>query len=229
MPAPASLLGRQARVVVSPKPITLSETCNILTVLHSFGPVSHFFNPRYVPALKLQSQDTFYVNFTESSSLDNALAATPFTVEVGDNTMDPEEADPFNVRGFWDRKKLERKTFRCAVFDHARSQRPNARWNQQLREGNPYHGPFRVDRLAVSFQDLMRQGVPFPEIADSFQKRHLGEPDRARFEQEAGRSSFYTTVESGETTGGLMERWRENAKSEEAIGQVEGEKGHVGS
>lgn len=214
MSALTSILARPARITVSPKPSTLHETCAILKTLQSFGAVTHFFNPRYVPALKKQSRLNFYVDFKERGAFDKVLAAAPFTVEVGHDAVDPEEADPFNVRGFWDRKKVERKTFRCAVFDDAaKDQGSNRIWNRLLLQGNPYHGPFRVDTLAVSFEDLMRQGAPAPEFADCFQKRHLNEADRAKFEQEAKRHSFYTTADNGEVTGGLMHAWREGLES----------------
>jgi hypothetical protein len=226
-----SILTRQARIAVSPKPSTLLETCAILKTLQSFGAVTHFFNPRYVPALKKQSHLNFYVGFKESGTLDKALAAAPFTVEVGHDAVDPEEADPFNVRGFWDRKKVERKTFRCAVFDDddARDQGSNRTWNQLLLQGNPYHGPFRVDTLAGSFEDLMRQGAPAPEFADCFQKRHLNDADRAKFEQEAKRHSFYTTADHGEVTGGLMHTWREGLESKAAMSKIEPEQENLGT
>jgi len=209
MSAPASFLSRQARVLVSPKPMSLSDTSAILKALQSFGPVSNFLNPRYMPYLKSKSQTEFYVTFKESEALDKARIANPLVVDVGHDAVDPEEADPFNVRGLWDRKKVERKTFTCIVYSDIRKRR--------TVEANPYHGPFRVDRLAVSFQDLLRQGAPSAEIADCVQKRHLKEIDRARFEQEAQRLSFYGIGENGEVTGGLMDTWRENLPSKAEV------------
>jgi hypothetical protein len=235
MSVPTSILTRQARLTVSPKPSTLVETCAILKTLQSFGAVTHFFNPRYVPALKAHSHSNFYVGFKESGTLEKVLAAAPLTVEVGHDAVDPEEADPFNVRGFWDRKKVERETFRCAVSDEeeeggARDQsHNNSTYNQRILQGNPYHGPFRVDRLAVSFEDLMKQGAPAPEFADCFQKRHLNEADRAKFEQDAQWHSFYTTTDNGQVTGGLMHAWRESLKSKAKIGQVEAERDNLGT
>jgi hypothetical protein len=227
------MLGRQCRLSVSPQPKTLLETCAILKTLQSFGPVTHFFNPRYVPALKGQpsSHLDFDVGFKERAALDKVRAAAPLTVEVGHDAVDPEEADPFNVRGFWDRKKVERKKFKCAVVDQeeATDHRPDRTWNRLLLQGNPYHGPFRVDRLAVSFEDLMRQGAPAPEFADCFQKRRLNEADRAKFEREARRHSFYTTADNGDVTGGLMHTWREGLKSKAAMDQVETERGSLGT
>jgi len=208
MSAPASILSRQARVLVSPKPMSLSETSAILNTLQSFGPVSNFLNPRYTPYFKSKSQTEFYVTFKESEALDKARIANPLVVDVGHDAVDPEEADPFNVRGLWDRKE-ERKTFTCIVYSDIRKRR--------IVEANPYHGPFRVDRLAVSFQDLLRQGAPSAEIADCVQKRHLKEIDRARFEQEAQRLSFYGIGENGEVTGGLMDTWRENLPSKAEV------------
>jgi hypothetical protein len=90
--------------------------------------------------------------------------------------------------------------------------------SRRIVEANPYHGPFRVNRLAVSFQDLKRQGAPSPEFADCAQRRKVSDADRAIFEQEAQRRSFYSTADNGEVTGGLMDTWRENVGSEAAIG-----------
>jgi hypothetical protein len=210
MSAPASFLSRQARILVSPKPVSLSETSAILKALQSFGPVSNFLNPRYMPYLKPKSQTEFYVTFKESEALDKARMANPLVVDVGHDAVDPDEADPFNVRGLWDRKKVERKTFTCFVYPDGKNRRPV--------EANPYHGPFRVDRLAVSFQDLLRQGAPSTEIADCVRKRHLNKSDRARLEQEAQRLSFYSIGENGEVTGGLMDTWRENLGSKAEVG-----------
>ena len=131
-------------------------------------------------------------------------------LDVGHDATDPEEADPFNVRGLWDRKKVERKTIRCEVYSDIRTSHPRSTWNQRIVEANPYHGPFRVDRLAVSFQDLMMQGAPSPEFADCFQKRHISEADRAKLEQDAQRSSVHRTGENGQLVGGLMDTWRKN-------------------
>ena len=229
------MLRRQCRLSVSPRPKTLLETCAILKTLQSFGQVTHFFNPRYVPALKGRPQPSsssssqhldLYVGFKEGATLDKVRAAAPLTVEVGHDAVDPEEADPFNVRGFWDRKKVERKTFTCAVVDRDEAAEEeedhgsNRTWNRLLLQGNPYHGPFRVDRLAASFEDLMRQGAPAPEFADCFQRRPLNEADRAKFEREARRHSFYTTADNGDVTGGLMHTWREGLKSKAAMDQV---------
>ena len=213
MSAPASLLRRQGCVFVSPKPTTLSETSAILKAFQSFGPVTDFQNPRYVPAFKSESFSKFYVTYKDSEALERAKGAGNLVVDVGHDAVDPEEVDPFNVRGFWNRKKVERKSFKCLVYADARTQRPISTWNQQVVEANPYHGPFRVDRLAVSFQDLLKQGAPLPELADCVQKRPLNEADRARFEQGAQHRSFYKTGENGELTGGLMDTWRENLGS----------------
>src|SRR2546423_3861053 len=145
MSATASLLRRQGHIFVSPKPTTLSETSAILKAFQSFGPITNFLNPRYVPALKSQSLSSFYVIYKDSEALEKAKGANPVTVEVGHDAVDPEEADPFNVRGFWDRKKVERKTFRCLVFTDVGTKSSNSTWNQRVVEANPYHGPFRVD------------------------------------------------------------------------------------
>jgi hypothetical protein len=189
--------------------MSLSETSAILKALQSFGPVSSFLNPRYMPYLKSKSQTEFYITFKESEALDKARIANPLLVDLGHDAADPEEADPFNVRGLWDRKRVERKTFTCLVYSDIRE--------RTTVEANPYHGPFRVDRLAVSFQDLLSQGAPSAEIADCARKRHLNETDRVRFEQEAQRQSFYGIGENGEVTGGLMDTWRENLGSKAEV------------
>jgi len=225
MSTAVSLVSRQVRVHVYPTPTTLSETSAILKALQSFGPVTHFLNPRHVPALKSLAPNRFYVHFKESEARQKARLASPLTVDVGHDAVDPEEADPFNVRGFWDRKKVDRKTFKCEVYPDARAEEVNSAWNRRMVEANPYHGPFRVDRLAASFQDLMRQGAPSPEFADCFQKRQVGKADKARFEQKAQLRSFYRTAHNGEVTGGLMYTWRENLGSEAANGQTEPELG----
>lgn len=220
MTAPVSLLRRHARIDVFPNPTTLSETSAILKAFQSFGPICSFLNPRYVLALRSRSPSKLYVKFKENEALEKARLASPLTVHVGHNAVDPEEADPFDVRGIWNRKKVERKTFTCLVAVDSGTYHDGT-CDRQIIEANPYHGPFRVDSLPVSFQDLRKQGAPSAEFADCVQKRQVNQVDRARFEQEARRRSFYRIADNGEVTGGLMDTWRENLGSGAAFGQDE--------
>lgn len=199
----ASSLSRQARLHVTPPPITLAETNAILKALQSFGPVSAFLSPLYVPGLRACPRSTFYAIFNESKALEKAKAASPITVQVGHDFADPKEVDPFNLRGLWDRKQVERKTFHCAVHGETDPYR-----HTRIVEENLYHMPFRLDRLAVSFHDLMKQSTPLPHFADCFQKRHMHDSDKAKFEAEAKARGFYKTDENGDSHDGLMDLWR---------------------
>lgn len=206
-----STIRRQARILITPPPSTLYESNAILKRLQSFGPISTFLNPRYVPVLKSHAPSTFYAIFADVEALDSARAASPLTIEVGHDAVDPEEADPFNVRGLWGRKQVERKTFRCRVHGDNRS---NLR-HRKVIEGNVYNGPFRLDRLAVGFQDLMKQGAPLPEFADSFQNRRMDDSDRAKFEAVAMKTSAWQSNNDSENTSGLMATWRQSVNSDQ--------------
>ena len=74
---------------------------------------------------------------------------------------------------------------------------------------DPLYGPCQRERCS--------RRAPSAEIADCVRKRHLNETDRARFEQEAQRLSFYGIGENGEVTGGLMDTWRENLGSKAEV------------
>lgn len=214
----ASSIARHARIIVTPTPTTLLESTAILKALQSFGPVSTFLNPRYIPALKDRARGTFYAIFSEPRALQTASAASPLAVEVGHDSIDPKEADPFNLRGLWGRKQFKKKTFQCEVYEDYRSSQNRHR---RVIEENVYHGPFRLDRLVVSYEDLMKQGAPLPQIADSFQERQMNDVDRATFEAEAQDRSFYKTKDDGESQGGLMDMWRESIKSQTEISSAE--------
>ncbi len=216
----ASNIARHARIIVTPTPTTLLESTAVLKALQRFGPVSTFLNPRYVLALEDRTRNTFYTIFAEAKALEHAKAASPLAFEVGRDAVDPKEADPFNLRGLWGRKQVERKTFLCEVHqDYPKSSQNRHR---RVIEENVYHGPFRLDRLAVSFEDLMKQGAPLAEFADCVQKRQMDDNDRAKFEAEALEKSFYKTDENGQIRGGLMDTWREGAKSKGESSSVEG-------
>ena len=214
-----SNIARHARIIVTPTPTTLLESTAILKALQTFGPVSTFLNPRYVPALKDGPHNIFYAIFTETKSLEDVKVASPLAFEVGQDAADPKEVDPFNLRGLWSRRQVERKKFLCDVHQDCRKSYQNH--HQRIIKENVYHGPFRLDRLAVSFEDLMKQGVPLAELADCFQKRPMDENDRAKFEAEALRRSFYRADGIGQNWGGLMDTWRESTKTQGDIGTRE--------
>ena len=118
----ASILGRAARLLVTPAPTTLSDSLCILKRLQRFGPVSTFLNPRYVPALSQNSKETdsntatLLAIFASCDSLNTAMHATPLTIETGLDAPDPREEDPYNVRGLRDRIPILSKTFKCIVL-----------------------------------------------------------------------------------------------------------------
>ena len=199
-----STIGRQARVLVSPLPSTLSESKAILNTLQSFGPVSAFLNPRYVPGLKSQPRATFLAIYDETRALDKARAASPLSIDVGHNEPDPKEVDPYNMRGLWDRKRIEKRTFHCEVIEDE-----DVQAHQPIVEENVYHGPFTIDKLPMSFQDLMRQHTPLQELADSFQKTKmtLTEKEKARRARLMKKYSFYSG-EGPPDDEGLMGMWR---------------------
>lgn len=162
-------LGRQALVLVTPTPATLSESSAILKALQNFGPVSCFLNPRYIPALRERSgSKTFLAIFSEVNALEKASQSSPLTVEVGHNEPDPAVEDPFNVRGLASRIPVKRKTFSCEILTDG-----DTGSHLDIVRSSPYYGSFVVDGMAISFQDLTKQGIPLPEFADVFQKHSM--------------------------------------------------------
>src|SRR5690348_12814044 len=80
------LLKRAARVAITPQPCTLAESTAVLRHLQTtFGPVTAFLNPRYVPALKAPTDEQpnrFLVVFASPTSLQAARAAGSFAITV---------------------------------------------------------------------------------------------------------------------------------------------------
>ena len=210
VPSATATIGRQARVLVSPFPATLSESSAILRALQSFGVVSTFLNSRYVSALKQEQQgDAFLAIFAEERAFEKAVQSSPFPVDVGHDEIDPAVEDPFMVRDLAGRKTLARKTFNCQIVADS-----DPHVHTRIVQSSPYYASFVVDRMAASYRDLLKQGVPLPEMADLFQQRQVG---LGLHEDDSNRRKAIGSVTRPKHESGLMDLWREAIADENHV------------
>ena len=159
----------RAILCVSPAADSLVYTSPIFRRLRSFGEVVSF--KKAVESAATQGHDRspqqlYQVAFAEQSDLYQALAASPFTVDVDHDLPSPRSLDPYNVFGLQQRKHPEPRTFTC----------------QLSREGNEQHfytasfgpeesskAPSRVrlvkdEKTGPLYKSLLEAGVPLGQL-----------------------------------------------------------------
>lgn len=114
-----SLKNLAARVLISPPPVTLSESTAVLRRLQSFGPVTCFTRVVSPNGSLAGPQNTelgeAQVVFLSADTVLKACDASPFTVDVNQDMPDPQAIDPYNVRNFQARRQPRSNSLTCRV------------------------------------------------------------------------------------------------------------------
>ncbi|EXJ92685.1 hypothetical protein A1O3_01237 [Capronia epimyces CBS 606.96] len=108
-----------ARVTITPSPVTLSESTAVLKRLQSFGPVTSFTKvvPKNGSTVNADNTDETEVDvvFSSPETVQKACDASPFTVMVSQDVPDPHVADPYNVRNLQSRRQPKPNSMSCRV------------------------------------------------------------------------------------------------------------------
>jgi len=183
-----------AIVRITPAPTTLAESSTILNHLRSIAPVLVFLNPRYQPSasedLSSGSSSVHEILVSPSSKTSNLLSSSPYTITYPPiPEPDPEEVDPFGVRGLSLRKAVTSKTFQCEVI----GDKSNFEAHRIHAKNNAFHGQFKVDRKSLLYESLIKAGAPV-SIVDGLSGEWSG--DESQAEKEDGNCKSTARTES---------------------------------
>jgi hypothetical protein len=240
----SALLARQVRLIVSPPTSTLFESRAILSDIQSkFGSVSTFINQRNDPVLHrlLESgskadnslsqppSQTILAVFESPVSKQSALNSSSINISCGGDLLSSaEELDPYNARGFHGRHHPPKRNFTCRIVEE-----DDPTIQRHLRENSPYSGPFRINKMQMSYGDLVRSGAPLEEMADVMQADRLSEtaelPTKqgqrkleSRFNRSEGFYSHNSRQPDSQHTGGLMGAWRRGMEKDKMEEEPQG-------
>lgn len=198
---------------VFPAPTTLAESSAIYQALSKQGRISTFIKSENAGRGQKEdhhgSTSTFYAVFPhEPPTLRMA-----FEVPVYHNLPSARDEDPFNIRGFQNRKPMPPpRTFVCVI---ERASREEAKSQEEaMKRRNPYHGHFNVEKDSWLQDVLVETNAP-PGVPKGCAMRIVDDTSIVSPES-AGVKSQPEEREKPQkiNMGSLLEMWKEATSSD---------------